>query len=70
LVLIADPDWPGEPIGAERELRAAEIQAQACDDLDLDPRQVRGCLDVQELLAEDDPLQLLVDAGFPEASTG
>lgn len=64
LVLIAAPDWPGETISVERELLAARIQARACEDLQLDPREVRGCLDVQELLDAEDPAELLAEAGF------
>lgn len=65
LVLIADPSWPGSPISADREVEAARAQAAACEELDLDVREARGCLDVQELLTDDDPRQLLVDAGYP-----
>ena len=56
------------PLDAGRELMAARAQADACEDLGLEPRQVRGCLDVQELLEDDDPHALLVEAGWPPAS--
>ena len=64
LALLGSPGFPGEPIPAERELQAAELQAQACDELAPDLR-ARGCEDVAELLSSDDPLQELVDAGWP-----
>jgi hypothetical protein len=68
LELMADPDWPGEPITAERELAAARAQARACERLALGDDAPRGCQDVEELLAADDPLQQLLDAGYPPAA--
>lgn len=67
LTLIGDPDWPGEPISAERELLAVEAHARACGRMRFDPQPPRGCLDVEELLAEPDPLRAILDAGFPPA---
>ncbi|MFA9432642.1 hypothetical protein [Egicoccus sp. AB-alg2] len=64
LALLAAPDFPGAPIPGEQELRAAQLQRQACGELP--PRlRPRGCDDVEELLAADDPLQDLLDAGWP-----
>ena len=70
LELIADPGWPGQPIGATTELNAARSQLEACRRLDFPAEPPRGCLDVQELLAEDDPLGQLLDAGFRDDRTG
>lgn len=64
LVLLGTPDFPGAPIPAERELQAAELQLRACGELPGDLRP-RGCNDAEELLAAEDPLQDLVDAGWP-----
>jgi hypothetical protein len=65
LTLVAQPDWPGAPITAETELAGVEAQAAACERLRFDGPSPRGCLDVEELLAADDPLGLLVEAGYP-----
>jgi hypothetical protein len=70
LVLLADPDFPGTPISAERELAGAEVQAAACDRLPPSDHPPRGCLDVRELLDEPDPLQALVDAGYVREGEG
>ncbi len=64
LVLVGDPDWPGEVVTAERELTAAEIHADACDRMTYQPQEPPGCGDVRELLASDDPLRALEEAGF------
>lgn len=64
LVLIGDPDWPGAPVSAERELRAAEIHADACDRMTFQTQDPPGCGDVRDLLAEPDPLAALIEAGF------
>lgn len=64
LVLLGTPGFPGAPIPAARELEAARLQQQACDDIPDDLRS-RGCVDVEELLAADDPLGDLVAAGWP-----
>lgn len=65
LALLGEPTWPGAPITAEAELAAARLQADACERLSFDGDRPRGCLDVEELLAGDAPLQLIRDAGFP-----
>jgi len=65
LTLIGQPTWPGSPITAEAELAAARAQADACEQLSFGGDRPRGCLDVEELLADDDPLQSILDAGFP-----
>ena len=67
LTLLADPDFPGRPIPADTELRGAEAQALACERLTFRGPPPRGCRDVAELLAEDDPIGALVDAGFRRA---
>jgi hypothetical protein len=67
LALLGEPTWPGAPITAETELAAARVQAEACNRLSFGGDRPRGCLDVAELLADDDPLQLIIDAGFPAA---
>ena len=64
LVLIGDPDWPGARVSAERELRAAEIHADACDRMTFQTQDPPGCGDVRDLLAEPDPLAALIEAGF------
>ncbi len=65
LVLIADPAWPGQPVSAASELAAAQAHADACARLSFEGQPPRGCLDVEELLAEEDPLGALERAGFP-----
>lgn len=65
LVLIGDPEWPGAAVSANTELTASRVQAAACDRLTFAQDPPRGCRDVDELLAEPDPLGALVDAGFP-----
>jgi hypothetical protein len=65
LTLLSQADWPGRPITAETELAGVEAQAAACERLQFDGPTPRGCLDVEELLADDDPFGLLVDAGYP-----
>jgi hypothetical protein len=67
LALIADANWPGAPITAERELQAARLQAAACAALDFADDGPRGCLDVTELLRAVDPLGELRAAGYPSA---
>ncbi|MEX0869576.1 MAG: hypothetical protein WD011_07880 [Nitriliruptoraceae bacterium] len=68
LVLIADDHWPGAPVGAESELAATIAQHDACRRLSFGGALPRGCDDVAQLLALDDPLGALVDAGFPAAA--
>lgn len=64
LTQLAQASFPGEPITAETALTAAEAQAEACDMLVFPDHEPRGCLDVEELLAEPDPLGALTDAGY------
>lgn len=67
LTLLADEEFPGRPVGARAALRATEAQLQACETLGLlddDDEMPRGCLDAQQLLAEDEPLRELVAAGM------
>ncbi len=64
LVLLADPSWPGETVTAQAELEAARAQQRACHSLDLGEDPPRGCLDVDELLAADDPVAALLEVGF------
>lgn len=63
LVLIADDGWPGSPIPASTQLAAAQAQAEACGRLSFAGAAPRGCTDVDELLALDDPRRALVEAG-------
>ncbi len=65
LVLIGDPEWPGEPVAAATELEAARAHADACDRLDHGDNPPAGCQDVRDLLEEPDPLRALEEAGFP-----
>ncbi len=64
LVLIADDGWPGDTVSATSELEAATVQATACGRLSFGGEPPRGCLDVDELLALDDPLAAVEAAGF------
>ena len=65
LVLIADPGWPGEPVGAGTELTAAAMQAEACERLGLDGEEApRGCRDADELVDDPDGYRTLLDEGF------
>lgn len=68
LGLLADDRWPGQVVAADTELAAARSQQQACASLDLGDDPPRGCLDVDELLAEPDPLAALVAVGFGDPS--
>ena len=66
LSLLGGPEFPGQPVGARAALRATRAQLTACESLDLfdDDEPPRGCLDARELLAKDDPLAELLDAGL------
>lgn len=68
LTLLADRGFPGAPITAERALLGAEAQAQACDRLVFSDEAPRGCLDVEELLADPDPLGALRATGYADAT--
>ena len=67
LELLADESWPGQPVSAQTELEAARAQQRACTVLDLGEEAPRGCLDVDELLADDDPIAALLEVGFRDA---
>jgi hypothetical protein len=69
LTLLAQDDFPGAPVTADTALAAAEAQALACDRLVLTGSPPRGCLDVEELLADPDPLGALEVAGYPPAGS-
>lgn len=64
LVLLTDPGWPGAPVGVSTELRAAELQRDACAALDFGDDLPRGCRDAAELLAAEDPVGDLLAVGF------
>ena len=64
LTLIAEPEWPGRTITAEAELLAARAQSRACQLMTFPEEPPRGCLDVRELLAAQDPQRLLLEAGY------
>ena len=66
LTLLADEEFPGQRVGARAALRATQAQHLACEALDLlgDDEPPRGCLDAAELLAQDDPVADLLEAGL------
>ena len=64
MALLSDPAWPGQPVGVTTELTAARIQLEACRTLDLGEEPPRGCRDVEELLAAEDPAGDLLEVGF------
>jgi hypothetical protein len=70
LTLIGQESWPGAPVTATAALEAAEAQAEACARMTFVDDPPRGCRDVQELLAADDPLGLLLDAGYAVEPAG
>lgn len=57
--------WPAAPLSAGEELAAMRAQDLACDRVAVRQDPPRTCLDSDELLNLDDPLQSLVDAGWP-----
>ena len=57
--------WPGDVVDVDSELAAVEAQHAACELLNLGDDPPRGCGDVAELLAEDDPRAELRAAGYP-----
>ena len=67
LELLADDSWPGQPVSAQAELEAARAQQRACTALALGEEAPRGCRDVDELLAEDDPIASVLEVGFRDA---
>jgi hypothetical protein len=64
LTLMAQPTWPGAPLTVDAALEAAAAQADACERTTFDGPAPRGCRDVEDLLASDDPRAQLVDAGY------
>ena len=64
LVLLSDPAWPGETVGVTTELAAAQAQDRACRALRFGADGPRGCRDVAELLATEDPIGELLEVGF------
>jgi hypothetical protein len=63
LVHLAE-GFPGEPVSDAGELRAMRAQSRVCAALVLDDDPPRACNDATELLASDDPLSRLGDAGY------
>ncbi len=61
---------PGVRVTAEAELEAARAQHRACERLTFRDDRPRGCADVAQLLALDDPLDALHAAGFPREGRG
>lgn len=65
LTQLAQPSFPGSPVTAQTALAAAEAQHAACERLVFSDAPPRGCLDVEQLLEEPDPLGALEAAGYP-----
>ena len=65
LVHLGSGTWPGTPVDAAQELLATEVTDRACQRLALGEDRPLGCIDAAELLADDDPLQAMVEAGYP-----
>jgi hypothetical protein len=57
--------WPSVVLTASDELAAMQVQRLACNRIAVRQDPPRTCLDSDELLALDDPLEALVDAGWP-----
>ena len=64
LTLLGRDTWPGEPLTVAAALEAAEAQADACAQMTFDGPAPRGCRDVEDLLASDDPRAQLTEAGY------
>ena len=64
LVLIADPQWPGERVSVDQQLAAVQAQVDACERVDLGDDRPRSCQDANDLLAEPDPRAALESAGW------
>jgi hypothetical protein len=64
LTLLGQEAWPGAPVTVTAALEAAEAQADACAQLTFDGPAPRGCRDVADLLASDDPRGQLAEAGY------
>ena len=65
LVHLGSGTWPGTPVDAAQELLATEVTDRACQRLALGEDRPLGCIDAADLLADDDPLQAMVEAGYP-----
>lgn len=65
LAHVGDGAWPGAQVTAAGELVALEVQAEACDRLVLGDEPPRGCDDARAVVDGTDPLDALVDAGYP-----
>lgn len=65
LAVLGEGSFPGEPVPASAALAAAREQSRSCAALPDQAADPRGCSDVDELLALDDPRAALVDAGYP-----
>lgn len=62
---LGSETWPGAPVDAAHELAAMRVQDEVCRALRVPADQrPRGCQDAAELLAADDPLAALRDAGY------
>ncbi|MDX1510693.1 MAG: hypothetical protein R3249_05070 [Nitriliruptorales bacterium] len=57
--------WPTEPLTAADELAAMLEQQRACDRIAIRQDPPRTCLDSAELFELEDPLEALVEAGWP-----
>lgn len=65
LLHLGSESWPGAPVDAAQELAAMQVQDEVCRALRApEGERPRGCRDAAELLAADDPLAALRDAGF------
>lgn len=59
--------WPGIAVSAADELAAMTAQQLACERLAFRQARPRGCLDADELLERESPLEALLDAGYPDS---
>lgn len=57
--------WPEQAVTSGQMLAALRLQDRACRDLRYRGETPRGCLDAAEVLAAEDPLLALEEAGFP-----
>ena len=64
---LGSDEWPGSPVTAAHEAAAMQVQRIVCENL-LEPAEdrPRGCNDAIELLEDDDPVDALREAGFPD----
>ena len=64
---LGSEDWPGAPVTAADEAAAMQAQLEVCEALRVPEAEIpRGCRDAAELLADDDPVDALRDAGYPQ----